>query len=114
MNSKSRPLLQVAVDVLSTLQALKIVGQIYPHLDIIEIGTPLIIGEGLSALETIKAKFPDKKYVADLKIMDAGMIEATSAFKRGADIVTGTGGCRRSDHPRRPRGRRDSPWTDHG
>jgi len=88
MNSKSRPLLQVAVDVLSTLQALKIVGQIYPHLDIIEIGTPLIIGEGLSALETIKAKFPDKKYVADLKIMDAGMIEATSAFKRGADIVT--------------------------
>jgi 3-hexulose-6-phosphate synthase len=88
MNLKSRPLLQVALDVLSTQQALEIVGQIYPHVDIIEIGTPLIIAEGLSALETLKAKFPDKKYLADLKIMDAGKIEAASAFKRGADIVT--------------------------
>ncbi|MGO9271026.1 MAG: 3-hexulose-6-phosphate synthase [Terriglobia bacterium] len=88
MNSKSRPLLQIAIDALSTERALEIVGQIYPHVDIIEIGTPLVIGEGLSALETIKAKFPGKKYLADLKIMDAGKIEATSAFKRGADIVT--------------------------
>ncbi len=88
MNFKSRPLLQVAIDALSTQQALKIVGQIYPHLDIIEIGTPLIIGEGLSALEAMRARFPGKKYLADLKIMDAGKIEATSAFKRGADIVT--------------------------
>jgi len=88
MNFKSRPLLQVALDVLSTQQALEIAGQIYPHVDIIEIGTPLIIVEGLRALETIKNKFPDKKYLADLKIMDAGKIEAASAFKRGADIVT--------------------------
>jgi 3-hexulose-6-phosphate synthase / 6-phospho-3-hexuloisomerase len=88
MNSKSRPLLQVAVDALSIKQALQTVGQIYPHVDIIEIGTPLLIGEGLSALEAIKAKFPGKKYLADLKIMDAGKIEATSAFQRGADIVT--------------------------
>jgi 3-hexulose-6-phosphate synthase len=88
MNLKSRPLLQVAIDALNTERALEIVGQIYPHVDIIEIGTPLIIEEGLSALETIKARFPGKKYLADLKIMDAGKIEATIAFKRGADIVT--------------------------
>jgi 3-hexulose-6-phosphate synthase len=88
MNFKSRPLLQVALDVLSTRQALEIAGSVYPHLDIIEIGTPLIIEEGLSALETLKTKFPDKKFLADLKIMDAGKIEAASAFKRGADIVT--------------------------
>ena len=88
MNFKSRPLLQVAIDALSTEQALEMVGQVYPHVDIIEIGTPLIMGEGLSALETIKARFPGKKYLADLKIMDAGKIEATIAFKQGADIVT--------------------------
>lgn len=88
MNLESRPLLQVAVDVLSTQQALDVVGQVYPYLDILEIGTPLIIEEGLRPLEMIKAKFPDKKYLADLKIMDAGKIEATSAFARGADIVT--------------------------
>jgi 3-hexulose-6-phosphate synthase len=56
--------------------------------DIIEIGTPLIIEEGLHALEAIKARFPDKKYLADLKVMDAGKIEAASGFIRGADIVT--------------------------
>ena len=39
-------------------------------------------------METIKTRFPDKKCLADLKIMDAGKIEATSAFQRGADIVT--------------------------
>lgn len=88
MNAKSKPLLQVALDVLSTQRALEIAGQVHPFLDIFEIGTPLIIEEGLSALETIKTQFPDKKYLADLKIMDAGKIEATSAFKRGADIVT--------------------------
>ncbi len=88
MSPESRPLLQVALDVLTTRAALELVGQIYPHFDIIEIGTPLIIAEGLSALEAVKAKFPDKKCLADLKIMDAGKLEAASAFKRGADIVT--------------------------
>lgn len=88
MNLKSRPLLQVAIDVLSLPQALRIVGDVFPHLDIIEIGTPLIINQGLRALETIKARYMGKKYLADLKIMDAGNIEAASAFKRGADIVT--------------------------
>ena len=88
MSLSPRPLLQVAIDVLSTRRALEIVDLIYPYVDIVEIGTPLIIEEGLSALEKIKSRFPDKKYLADLKIMDAGDIEATSAFKRGADIVT--------------------------
>jgi 3-hexulose-6-phosphate synthase len=88
MNIKPRPLLQVAIDALSTQQALDTLGQIHPYVDIVEIGTPLIIEEGLTALETLKARFPDKKYLADLKIMDAGKLEAMSAFKRGADIVT--------------------------
>jgi len=85
---KPRPLLQVALDVLSTRRALEIATQIYPYVDIFEIGTPLVIEEGLSALEALKAKFPDKRFLADLKIMDAGKMEASSAFRRGADIVT--------------------------
>jgi 3-hexulose-6-phosphate synthase len=48
----------------------------------------LIIEEGLAALEAVKAKYPDRRYLADLKVMDAGFIEAASAFRRGADIVT--------------------------
>jgi len=88
MRLQSKPLLQVALDVLSTQRALEIAGQVHPYWDIIEIGTPLMIAEGLSALESIKTRFPDKKYLADLKIMDAGKIEASLAFARGADIVT--------------------------
>jgi len=61
---------------------------VYPSFDIVEIGTPLLIEEGLSVLELIKKEFPDKLYLADAKIVDAGYLEASSAFARGADIAT--------------------------
>ena len=47
MKFKSRPLLQVALDVLCTQQAMEIASEVYPYVDIFEIGTPLIIAEGL-------------------------------------------------------------------
>lgn len=82
------PMLQIAIDVLSIKEALALVEKIYPFYDIAEIGTPLIIEEGMHALEAVKKRFPDRSYLADLKIMDAGKIEAGSGFDRGADIVT--------------------------
>ena len=82
------PQLQLAVDVLSTEEMLKIAGWVYPNFDILEIGTCLLLEEGLSAVEAAKARYPDKQCLADIKIMDAGQIEATSGFKRGSDIVT--------------------------
>lgn len=86
MNHKRQ--LQLAIDTCSTADALRITEKVYPYYDIAEIGTPLIIEEGLHALETLKDAFGDKKYLADTKIVDAGYLEAASAFKRGADIVT--------------------------
>jgi 3-hexulose-6-phosphate synthase len=88
MDRSEECLLQLAVDTLDLASALRVADQVHPHYDILEIGTPLIIEEGLRALEAIKSKYPDKHYLADLKIMDAGRMEAESAFKRGADIVT--------------------------
>jgi len=85
---RSSVLLQIALDCLTVDAALRLMEQVYPHVDIVEIGTPLIFEEGLAAVERIKSKYPDKTYVADLKIMDAGGIEASSGFARGADIVT--------------------------
>lgn len=84
----SRPRLQLAIDVLDVKEALRIAEAVHPYFDIAEIGTPLIIEEGLAALEILKERFPEKQYLADLKIMDAGYIEAASGFARGADIVT--------------------------
>jgi 3-hexulose-6-phosphate synthase len=88
MISQTQPLLQLAVDVLSISDALRIAAEIYPYFDIIEAGTPLILEEGLAAVEKLRKQHPDKICLADLKIMDGGYIEAGSAFKRGANIVT--------------------------
>jgi len=88
MVNQCKPKLQLAIDVTSTADALNLIEAVYPFFDITEIGTPLIIEEGLDPLEILKAKYPDKIYLADTKIVDAGYIEASSAFKRGADIMT--------------------------
>ncbi|QYF73406.1 3-hexulose-6-phosphate synthase [Cryobacterium sp. PAMC25264] len=86
--------LQVAMDVLTTADALTLAGQVAPHVDIIELGTPLIKAEGMRAVTAIKQAHPDKIVFADLKTMDAGELEADLAFTAGADLVTvlGTAG----------------------
>jgi 3-hexulose-6-phosphate synthase len=80
--------LQVAMDVLTTDAALELAAKVAPYVDIIELGTPLIKGEGLRAITAIKQAHPDKTVFADLKTMDAGELEADMAFKAGADLVT--------------------------
>jgi len=82
------------MDVLTTDDALVLAGKVAPHVDIIELGTPLIKAEGLRAVTAIKQAHPDKIVFADLKTMDAGELEADIAFSAGADLVTvlGTAG----------------------
>jgi len=82
------------MDVLTTDDALALAGKVAPHVDIIELGTPLIKAEGLRAVTAIKQAHPDKIVFADLKTMDAGELEADIAFSAGADLVTvlGTAG----------------------
>jgi 3-hexulose-6-phosphate synthase len=86
--------LQVAMDVITLDAALTLAAQVAPHVDIIELGTPLIKSEGLRAVTAIKKAHPDKLVFADLKTMDAGELEADIAFTAGADFVTvlGTAG----------------------
>ena len=86
--------LQVAMDVLTTDDALALAGKVAPYVDIIELGTPLIKSEGLAAVTAVKNAHPDKIVFADLKTADAGALEADIAFKAGADLVTvlGTAG----------------------
>ena len=80
--------LQVAIDLLSTEDAIALATKVAPYIDIIELGTPLIKSEGLSAITAIKEAFPDKKVFADFKTADAGALEAEMAFKAGADYIT--------------------------
>lgn len=80
--------LQVAVDLLSTADALALTNKVAPYVDIIELGTPLIKSAGLGVISAVKAAHPDKEIFADLKTADAGFLEADLAFAAGADLVT--------------------------
>src|ERR1700688_2732120 len=80
--------LQVAIDLLSTADALTLLTKVAEHVDVIDLGTPLIKQQGLSVVTNVKAAYPDKLVFADMKTMDAGELEADLAFKAGADIMT--------------------------
>jgi len=80
--------LQVAIDLLSTADALALLNKVAEYVDVIELGTPLIKQQGLSVVTNVKAAYPDKLVFADMKTMDAGELEADLAFKAGADIMT--------------------------
>jgi 3-hexulose-6-phosphate synthase len=80
--------LQVAVDLLTTADALALTNKVAPYVDIIELGTPLIKNAGLSVVSAIKAAHPHLEVFADLKTADAGFLEADLAFAAGADLVT--------------------------
>ncbi|WP_299555470.1 3-hexulose-6-phosphate synthase [Seonamhaeicola sp.] len=68
--------------------AFRILKEVHSFIDIIEIGTPMIIREGMNAVRQVRLKYPHLTLLADLKIMDAGKEEADIAFEAGADIVT--------------------------
>ena len=80
--------LQLAYDLGTYEELYPFMEEIEEAIDIIEIGTPVILREGVSQIENIKKRFPDKLIFADLKIMDAGKLEADIGFQAGADIVS--------------------------
>lgn len=81
-------LLQVALDLFSTKQTLDVLEQVAEYVDIIELGTPLIIAEGARVVKEVKTKYPDKIVFADIKVMDGGGVVPKSVFDAGADMVS--------------------------
>ncbi|NIK79179.1 3-hexulose-6-phosphate synthase [Paenibacillus castaneae] len=80
--------LQLALDLVDIPEAKRVVAEVADYIDIVEIGTPVVINEGLKAVKEIKAAFPNLRVLADLKIMDAGGYEVMKASESGADIIT--------------------------
>tara|TARA_B100000029_G_scaffold62423_1_gene55959 strand:- start:1292 stop:1936 length:645 start_codon:yes stop_codon:yes gene_type:complete len=56
--------------------------------EIIEVGTPLVIEYGMEAVRAIREGCPGVDVLADLKVMDAGRLEAQLAYRAGADWVS--------------------------
>jgi 3-hexulose-6-phosphate synthase/6-phospho-3-hexuloisomerase len=82
-----KPTIQLALDFLDLERAIKVAAEAAEYVDWIEAGTPLIKSEGLDAVRRLRELYPDKKIVADMKVMDAGRVEVEAAAKAGADIV---------------------------
>lgn len=80
--------LQLALDLVNIPEAKQVVAEVAELIDIVEIGTPVVINEGLHAVKAIKEAFPHLRVLADLKVMDAGGYEVMKASEAGADIIT--------------------------
>ncbi len=80
--------LQLALDSSNSQEAKHTLEKVSDLVDIVEVGTPLIMKEGVKVVTEIKDAHPQLEVLADLKIMDAGDIEARIGLEAGADIVT--------------------------
>lgn len=80
--------LQLALDLVNIPEGIALVKEVEQYVDIVEIGTPVVINEGLRAVKEMKQAFPNLKVLADLKVMDAAGYEVMKASEAGADIVT--------------------------
>ena len=86
--NQPRAIVQVALDFVDLPRALEVAAEaVAGGCDWVEAGTPLIKAEGISAVRALKAAFPDRTIVADMKTMDAGRAEVECAAKAGADVV---------------------------
>ena len=84
----AKPLIQMALDSLDFDATVGLATQVAPYVDIFEIGTPCIKHNGVNLVKELRARFPDKLILVDLKTMDAGDYEATPFYAAGADICT--------------------------
>ena len=79
---------QLALDVRTIAEAHLMMDAAGDLADLIEVGSPLVMNEGMQAVREVRRRFPDKPLLADCKIMDAVAWMAPKAYEAGADIVT--------------------------
>jgi 3-hexulose-6-phosphate synthase/6-phospho-3-hexuloisomerase len=82
------PIVQISLDLTNLAEALEMAEiAVSAGVDWLEAGTPLLLAEGLRAVETLHTRFPKHPIVADLKTMDGGYLEAEMMAKAGASFV---------------------------
>jgi len=88
LQALTKPIVQISLD-LTSLPEAPDTAQIAVDagVDWLEAGTPLLLAEGLHAVEALHQRFPTHPIVADLKTMDGGYLEAEMMAKAGASFV---------------------------
>lgn len=87
------PRLQLALDFPSLPAALGPLMKAAPHAQVIECGTILILHEGLRSVREIRALYPEKTILADVRIAEAGKIISQACFEAGANWVSCVAGA---------------------
>jgi 3-hexulose-6-phosphate synthase len=87
-NRSNFPVVQISLDLTNLPDALEMAEiAVAAGVDWLEAGTPLLLAEGLRAVDTLHIRFPNHPIVADLKTMDGGYLEAQMMAKAGASFV---------------------------
>ncbi len=83
-----KPVVQISLDLIDIPEALKTARiAMDAGVDWLEVGTPLIIAEGMNGVKALRKEFPKTPIVADLKTMDGGWLETEMMAKAGATLV---------------------------
>ncbi len=82
------PLLQLALDNKTLPDALVSTRLLASEVDVLEAGTILCCSEGMQAVRCLKALYPNRIVLADIKAADAGTILANMVYDAGADWMT--------------------------
>jgi 3-hexulose-6-phosphate synthase len=79
---------QLSLDLIDLQEALRTADiALRAGVDWLEVGTPLIIAEGMRGVRELRARYPHVPIVADLKTMDGGWLEAELMAKAGATML---------------------------
>lgn len=83
-----RPVVQISLDLTDIEEAVDTARMaLRTGVDWLEVGTPLVLAEGLHGVRRLRKEFPDTPLVVDLKTMDGGYLEAEMMAQAGATHV---------------------------
>lgn len=86
--SYMKSIAQISLDLIEIAEAIEAAEMaMRAGIDWLEVGTPLILAEGMHGVRALRERFPDTPIVADLKTMDGGWLEAEIMAKAGATHV---------------------------
>lgn len=92
MNNRLPPrpvIVQACLDVQSVAEAIDVAHMaVRAGVDWLEVGTPLILFAGIGSIRTIAAAFPDRKIMADMKLVDGARKYVLAAAEGGASMVS--------------------------
>lgn len=84
----TKPLLQIALDAPELDAALASAAKVASFVDVIEVGTILAFGTGVSSVRSLRNLYPNHIIVCDMKITDASAILTHMALENGANWIT--------------------------